>query len=155
MKTKRIRALVDEFLSLIRTGSGERARDEAALPRLLDELALARHHLHVEFDATEQPDPPDWPYEERRALASERFPDHGYYNVVGAVCEPIAETEVVVGDAIDDLADIAGDLAQVAWAWRHTSEADALRRFAHSCDRHWGTHLRDLQKYLHARRHGG
>ncbi len=142
--------LVDELLALVRYGVGTAEQNESCLARLLDALALARHDLRVVLDGTEYPQPPDWPYAERRALVAERFPAYGFYNVVLNVAEEVGKAELGVGDAIDDIADIAGDLAGVAWARRNTSEADALWHFEFTFHSHWGQHLRDLQQYIHS-----
>lgn len=154
MPNERVREVVTEFVSLIRNGSGDREEDESALERLLDELAAVRHGVRFEFDDRDHSDPPEWPFKARYALASERFPDYGYYNVAMPVTKEIAQaTECVVGDAIDDIADIAGDLWHVVWAWENTSEADALWHFEGSYY-HWGQHLRELQMYLFSLKRG-
>ena len=90
-------------------------------------------------------------YEERRELVSRRFPNSGYYNSVSP--EPIAEAEVETGDAIDDLADIFGDLEDFDAHWQEAGPDAALSGLAASYEVHWGGHLRSLQLYLHAR-HG-
>ncbi len=144
--------LVDQFLDLVRTGSGNQERDESSLVRTLDALASARHVVHFTFDETEYPDPPDWPNKDRRAAVSGRFPDYGYYNTAMPLSENVGEAQLVVGDAVDDIADIAGDLADFAWRWRNTSEADALWHFENSYNSHWGQHLHSLRLYLWARR---
>lgn len=149
--SRSIRILTEEFLNLVREGCESQEQNEATLDRLLDELALARHDVSFKFDPTEYPDAPDWPYEERRALVSERFPNYGMYNVVLSLTEQVGRSEPAVGDAIDDIADIAGDLAEVAWAWEHTSEANALWYFENSFTTHMGEHLRHLQLYLYSR----
>ena len=65
-----IRDLVEEFLILVRQGNDSQEQNEAALSRLLDALALAKHDISLTFDKTDHPDPPDWPYEERRSIGS-------------------------------------------------------------------------------------
>jgi hypothetical protein len=50
----------------------------------------------------------------------------------------------MVGDAIDDLADIAADLEEVVWA------DDAHWHYKFLFEVHWGMHLRELALYLHA-----
>lgn len=149
---KDIKQLADSFLALLRDESNEDAL--ARLERVLDALALARHDVAFEFDERELPDPPDWPYAERRALAVARFPTLGLYNVARPVSTEIGEGAAVVGDAIDDIADIAGELHDCAWRWENCGEADALWHFTHGYEYHWGEHLRDLQAYLFALRRG-
>ncbi len=74
-----------------------------------------------------------------------RFPDYGLYRAAGT----LPEDEFLVGDAIDDLTDIALDLSAVAWLWEHAGESDALWEFHRSFETHWGSHLRALQVYVH------
>ncbi len=66
----------------------------------------------------------------------------------------IGEAGLVVGDAIDDIADIAEALAAVVWCFGHTSEVDARWRLWDSFEHHWGEHLRRLQLYLYCLRRG-
>jgi len=149
-----LRRLVTAFLVLLREGCGTPEQDERILERLLDAIAAARHAVAYTFDAGEHPEPPEWPYEERRALVAQRFPRYGHYNVASPVSERVGDGNCNVGDALDDIADIAGELADVEWCWEHTSEADALWRFENGFQFHWGQHLRELQSYLCALRHG-
>jgi hypothetical protein len=65
----------------------------------------------------------------------------------------ISSTDCSVGDAIEDIADIVGDLKEVLWCFKHTSENDALWNFHNYFKIHWGRHLRDLQLYLHDHRY--
>lgn len=148
-----VRQLVGDFLDLVR--DGERPGNVAVLARLLDRLALAQHTELESFDDADHPDPPAWPYDERRQQAESSFPQLGYYNVALDVAAVPGTSACAVGDAIDDIADIAGDLADVRWCFEHTSEADALWHFRALYDLHWGKHLRRLQLYLHERRAAG
>lgn len=149
-----IRGVVDQYLCLIRSGTDTPEENVVSLVRTLDALALAMHDVAPAVDKTEHPDPPLWPYECRRALACERFPHLGHYNAAGSVSESPGESDLVVGDAIDDIADIAGDLADAVWRWERTSEADALWHLQESFRYHWGQHLRGLQLYLYCRING-
>jgi len=58
-------------------------------------------------------------------------------------------SECMTGDAIDDLADIYGDLIGVSWLWENSGEADAVWHFRFGYQTHWGRHLLDLRSYLH------
>lgn len=53
-----------------------------------------------------------------REKVCRRFSDYGFYELPGGL----------VGDAIDDLVEIANEL-DVEWRWSNTSDADALRHF--------------------------
>jgi len=57
----------------------------------------------------------------------------------------------LVGDAIDDITDIAVEMEEIEWRWKNTSEADALWHFRFGASRHWIDHMRQLQFYLNAR----
>ena len=80
-----------------------------------------------------------------RAQVAARFPNYGLYRAPGV--EP--EDEFLLGDAIDDLGDIAIDLAEVAWLWENAGESAALWQFFFGFESHWGSHLRNLQWYVH------
>ncbi|MBX7223493.1 MAG: DUF5063 domain-containing protein [Blastocatellia bacterium] len=102
------------------------------------------------MDDYDQPEPPVPEYRHFQELATTRFPDFGFYNVPSVISDQIMEANLQVGDALDDLADLARDLWAVRWAWENTSEADALWHFRFGYDSNWGDHLRNLQRYLHA-----
>ena len=63
--------------------------------------------------------------------------------------DSIENSDIIVGDAIDDICDIVGDLQEVLWCFENTSENDALWHYEINFRSHWGRHLRDLQLYLH------
>jgi hypothetical protein len=151
MKPQDIRVSINDFLDLLENSKGDAQANMHALELALDRLALAYHfagNVFVEY----QPDPPKQDYERFRKLASVRFPRFGLYNVPSRITDQIMETELQVGDALDDLADIARDLSAVVWCWEHTSEMNALWHFRFGYEQHWGEHLRHLQSYLSALR---
>ena len=57
----------------------------------------------------------------------------------------------MTGDAIDDLADIAGDLEEVLRRFEHSGKNAGDWYFRMLFEIHWGRHLRELQLYLHAK----
>ncbi|HKP62750.1 MAG TPA: hypothetical protein VJV78_38705 [Polyangiales bacterium] len=124
---------------------------EQRLGLVLDQLALAQHFVEYDFDSKEHGEAPRRDYDELRRLAAQAFPDFGYYNVALPLLEEIGNAQCGVGDAIDDLADIARDLYDVAWRWSNTSVDDALFHFQHGFRAHWRDHVRGLQLYLAAR----
>ena len=65
----------------------------------------------------------------------------------------VGEAALNVGDAVDDIADIAMDLDDVLCRWTESPD-DALWHFVHGFNAHWGEHLRALQLYLYVRREG-
>jgi len=125
---------------------------DAALAQALDELALAYHEVPEGWAASSNMEPPKRDNAAVRAIISARFPDYGYY--VCAIDQlDLSQDKVGIGDAIDDLVDVAGDLAEAVWRFDHLGADDAhwYLRLLHF---HWGRHLRELSLYLHARRFG-
>jgi hypothetical protein len=124
---------------------------DAVLAGALDELALAYHEVPEGRAATGIEEPPRRDGAGLRAIISARFPDYRYY----AIVDPLNLTPdmVGIGDAIDDLVDIASDLAEAVWRFDHLG-ADDAHWFLRLLHFHWGRHLRELSLYLHARRFG-
>ena len=145
-----IRDAVKTYFRLLEATTGS---EDDALGRLADSLDrlmfLGRRAPDVGTE-DDQPDPPAADCHHYRDLASKRFPSLGYYNCAGDVTHSLGETECVVGDAIDDLADIAGDLSEVLWCFENTADLDALWHFRFGYEHHWGKHASDLRWYLYA-----
>lgn len=139
---------IRRFLALIEPDTVDGAERVERLKRSLDEIAFLSHGVRYEFDGRDYPDSPREEYDVLRKKAAERFPDFGFYNLPGSVTNEIAQSELHVGDAIDDIADIARDLGEVVWRLENTSVDDALWYFVHSYTTHWSVHLRNLQWYL-------
>ncbi len=118
------------------------------LRRSLDQLAYLQHDISYTFDEREYPDTPRKDYPELRLIVSSRFPQLGFYNMPHSVTGEIAGTSIDVGDALDDITDIAIELYDVLWRFAHTSADDALWYFEFSYSSHWETHLRELQLCL-------
>ncbi len=150
MDRKEIRTTIRDFLNLLESTELSVEQTEDKLPTFLDRLALAQSYVSFTFDETDYPASPNQSYDDLRALVSKRFPNYGYYNVAEPITTNIGEAGTIVGDAIDDLADIAKDLYDVEWCWANTSEADALFHFQNDFMYHWRRHLRSLQLYLDA-----
>ena len=122
----------------------------ALLVKALDELAFAYHFspasepsdddIECPYDAFDQ-------YKDLYRRIGERFPELGYY----AVADPseVPAKEPMIGDAIDDLADIVNDLQQVLWRAENVSASDARWYYRMLFEIHWGRHLRELSLYLH------
>ncbi|MCB9878020.1 MAG: hypothetical protein H6835_10505 [Planctomycetes bacterium] len=127
-------------------------RDEwPVLEGLLDRLAVAvPRGAGFPVCAGEMPkhDQQAW-----RQMICQRFPDFGFYSEVPPLDEqgdPITDLEVVhMGDAIDDLLDIALELDRASWCRRHGAPHDGERYLSWAFSTHWGAHLRGLQGYLH------
>lgn len=147
MGPQEIRKYIREYLELIENDSRSVSDNEERLPMLLDQLAFAQNFVNVEFDEAEYPDPPDFDYQKIRAETCRRFPNYGFYNEPECVSDKICQCEFLVGDAIDDIADIARDMFLIDWRWDNTSEQDALWNFKNLAF-HWLDHIRCLQWYL-------
>ena len=138
------------FIKLVEQGTDSELGNAQLLEKTLDELAMAVHFVGDEFDPSNL-DAPKIQTSELWALIEKRFPKLGLYNVPSNLYSCIAESEIMVGSAIDDIVDITIDLTKVLWYWKNTSEQDALWHFKFGYRTHWGAHLRSLQNYLYER----
>jgi hypothetical protein len=144
-----IRDAIESYVRLLESPPSSEQVDLELLADAIDRLVFVGRHS-PDVSADDQPDPPDTDYDRYRALASKRFPSLGHYNRAGYATRSIGDMECVVGDAIDDLADIACDLTSVLWCFDNTTDLDALWHFRFSYENHWGKHAADLRWYLHA-----
>ncbi len=143
-----IKETVVRFVRLIEEGAGNAAENERLLINVLDELALAAGTLEEIFDESVDGEPPRKEYKIDRQLVESRFPEFGHYNMVLNVIDKVGRPEFGTGDAIDDIADIYGEMKEVLWRWEHNSPDDALWWYKYFYRCHWGLHLRHLQLYL-------
>ena len=145
MKTQLI---VSNFIDFI-LGNIDECPDLGKLLQQLDVLAHSVYVPEFKFDEKEYPEPPETDYSEIRAIIEKKFPELGFYCTVDSDVENIETSKVLTGDAVDDLADIVGDLIDVKWYFENTSENSALWHFEFDYKSHWGLHLRELQLFLH------
>ncbi len=139
---------IDEFLDFI-LNNPEIQPDLGELIRHLDLLSVCVHAVKFNFDENEYPDPPEHTYSETRLIIGQKFPNIGFYYSVDSDMSDGQPADVTVGDAVDDLADIVGDLKDVQWYFENTSIDNALWHFQTSFSSHWGLHLKELQLVLH------
>lgn len=151
MTADEIETAVSDYLNLIEKGEENEDANIRALEEILDRLALAWHHIEPVSEEGHA-DPPRKSYDQLRSAAADQFPSFGYYNIPDRVTNKIAQSDIIVGDAIDDLADIARDLHDVSWRFEETSTEDALCDYHLKYRLHWREHLRNLQFYLEALR---
>lgn len=147
MNIEDIRTAVAEFLDLIEHGTESLAESEAGLDLLLDHLALARHYCEGDADG----DARDAPTADQTALRDRvcaQFPRFGFYNIPDDVTDQIAEASCIVGDAIEDIVEIAADVQGVAWHLDNDQAEHGQWLFRWGFDAHWGLHLRQLQVYM-------
>jgi hypothetical protein len=141
------------FLDLLENEKSDVPIEMESLELALDKLALIYHYIgEVSVDENEYPESPISDYHKLQNTIGKRFPNLGYYNLPGTISIYVGKSEMHTGDALDDLVDIANELSECMWRWQNNSENDALWHFRFGYEKHWGTHLRSLQMYLHALR---
>ncbi len=145
---QKIRDAITEFITLIGDDVIPTEDRTQRLRRSLDRFALIQHYVSYTFDDRDYPDTPRKDYNALRKTVSAHFPELGYYNTPSSITQQIAEAEIEVGDAIDDITDIAIELYDVLWRFDYTSPDDGLWYFSNSYSTHWEQHLRELQLYL-------
>lgn len=123
--------------------------DLGDLIRELDMLVVSTCQSKFEYDDNDYPEPPDKDYAALREAISRRFPELGFYQTVGSEVSDEENVKVLIGDAVDDLVDIIGDLQDVKWNLENTTINNAKWHFEFSYRSHWGFHLRELQLFLH------
>jgi hypothetical protein len=148
MSRDEIKQTIDDFLLLVEKGYCSVEENEKRLKLLLDKLAFAQHFATCKFDEKDYAEAPEKTYEELRKLVTAKFPNYGSYNIAEDITKNIGDGKAIVGDAIDDIADIAGDLLETKWCWENNNSEDGLWHFKNNFESHWSQHLRELQIYL-------
>jgi len=143
-----IQSSINEFLSFVQSNP-QVTPELGELIEHLDLLSVCSHVSDIEFDENEYPEPPEKNYSETRKDLERKFPKLGFYYSVDSDVSSEESAEVTIGDAIDDLADIVGDLTEVQWYFENTSRNNALWHFQLGYTSHWGLHLKELQLFLH------
>ncbi|GMV91654.1 MAG: hypothetical protein AMXMBFR82_14320 [Candidatus Hydrogenedentota bacterium] len=151
MTAEEVRQTIRDFVRMVDDDSGALLASEARLHVLLDRIALAVSENPVPFEALDYEGGDRADYDERRARVAARFPDLGFYNTPASITQDIADTSITVGDAIEDIVDIASELSAVLKVWDAIGSEEAMRALAGAYQFHIGDHLRELQLYLHAR----
>lgn len=151
MEPNDVKVAVGHFLELVVNGRGSEQENVEALETALDMLAWIQNL--VEPAAQEDhPEAPTHEFEKMRMLIAEQFPTFGTYHAPAQNAEQNGEAEVLVGDAVDDLASIACRLYEIAWRFQNTTDEDALGVFSRTYSNEWRSPLRALQWYIEARR---
>ena len=121
------------------------------LIELLDRLLVSYHDTAIGEEPYWKLDPPERDWKAVYLQAGKRFPDLGLYPITDPSEESIGS--MMMGDAIDDIADITSDLRETVWyADNHSNEyADAYFRQLYF---HWGRHARELLLLLHMKANG-
>jgi hypothetical protein len=110
-----IRDASTEFIAVIKNDAISTEDRMQQLRRSLDRFALAQHDVSYTFDDRDYPETPRKDYDMLRKLVSAHFPALGYYNLPSSITQHIAEADLHVADAIDDITDIAIELYDVQW----------------------------------------
>ena len=147
-KNMNIETSIDRFICFC-TDDRELLPDHGELLEELDLLLVHANVSDITYDETVYPDAPEKDYGKLREIISKNFPKLGFYCTAEGEPQEIDKAEVLVGDAIDDLTDIVGDLKEVQWYFRNTSANNALWHLKQSFMSHWGLHARELQLHLH------
>jgi len=143
-----MRIAIERYLSLT-LGDNEPDHDRLqVLAWALDDLLLGLRSFPTAEPTEDDAEPPQMDHQSVHAEVGRRFPELGFYPAADPL--DLESEEVLVGDAVDDAADIAIDLAEVIWRWDHLSKDDAAWCLHFGFKTHWGQHLMDLRRHLHA-----
>lgn len=145
------------LLDFVQQATPTTSSDWPELVRLLDGVALTRHACPTEswcYDDERHGPLPMRSHDEWRCLIGPRFPDFGYYWDTLDPFDPARDENVCLGDAIDDLTDIARELQQAVLARDRLGDREGRLGLGFLFDIHVGDHLRSLQRYLHLRTAG-
>lgn len=116
----------------------------------LDRLSTLGRHVSYQFEDG-HPDPPRPDGALSLARARDRFPGLGPHNFPDPIEGSPGRAKILVADPYDDIADLQGDLEEVAWCFANTSASDALWTFQLGYQSHGGEHLSNLRWYLSLR----
>jgi len=141
-----LRDKIKEFVDFIDNPSED--NKDAKLLRLADQILFFFAETPDRYDDNDYPDTPKHDYQSKRKEVSNKFCGYGFYNLPDMVSNNIANTEIQVGDAIDDIVDLYHDFCKFIWRYENTSQDDAIWYFQNPDRLHWEEHLRNLQYYL-------
>ena len=107
---------------------------------LLDEVAM--------IPETDD-EPPRLDHTELRSLIAKRFPMLGlYWTALYSTMDSERPGEIAVGDAIDDLTDIAAEIENVRWYFEQHGREEALAALRWCYESHLWMHLMPLRCHL-------
>lgn len=141
-------AAILAYLELLKDEPGDESVRLNRLAEALDRLVIEYHRApDVEPDVVDV-ESPTISYQPLAKRAAASFPELGLYGDVDP--QDGLDQEISLGDAIDDLADIARDLTEVLWHLDNVGVNDAIWMFRFGYQTHWGRHLHDIRRYLHS-----
>lgn len=138
------------FLDLV--WNGEPPSDQELLASL-DRLIATYHDAPDSSISDTDWEAPRFSYPSLYKDLGSRFPTYGLYPVSDTDASPGDPDAAMVGDAIDDLADLTSDMRHVVWLADHVGLDDAHWSFRLYYF-HWGKHARELALFLHSRQFG-
>lgn len=143
-----IKQAIDGFLANFDRDPKDEIEGLRRLAVSLDNL-VAVYFKTADVEPDSEAEAPEKRYQGDYAAAAKAFPELGLYPWIDVGGDP-GEEEAGVADAIDDLADIAGDLQDVLWHFKNATIADGIWEFRFGYQSHWGVHLHRLRAYLHS-----
>lgn len=134
------------YFDLLLSAPADPRERQLQLAATLDQLCAAYNTTH-DVELEENVDAPRADPKQFGEQAASSFPELGFYPDV----DPLEgfDQEMGQGWGLDDLMDIAVDLAEVLWLIEHHRETEAIWQFRWGYENHWGDHLHDLRRYLH------
>lgn len=138
------------------SGANNTAGEIPGLIRAIDALAYSIHFIGPDVPYIEQTgsEPPRLDYRKVYAAIKRRYPTLGFYWLaLHPVMQDGIKGEIVVGDAIDDLADILLELSEVQWFAKQTDRINALAAMRFRYESHLWMHVHSLRQYLEEMRH--
>lgn len=145
------------YLEFVQQATPTTPADWVELVRLLDGVALTRYACPTEgwcYDDEAHGPLPERSYDEWRQCIGPRFPEFGFYWGALDTLDPARVEDIALGDAIDDLADIARELHHAALVREQLGDREGRLDLGSMFDIHVSYHLRSLQRYLHLRTGG-
>ena len=116
------------------------------LIEVLDRLLVSYHDTPYVKAPYYELEPPDRDWRAVYDQACKRFSQLGLYPITDPT-EPHGGT-LMMGDAIDDIADITSDLRETVW-YADNHSAEYANAFFKELYFHWGQHSRELLVLLH------
>jgi hypothetical protein len=112
-----IKTAIENYLAIISSQEGDEETRIKNLILSLDELALLANKVNYTSYEIDYPDPPEVNY--KAETITKLFPSLGYYNIALDISSNIAQSSLVLGYAIEDIADIAHDLTEIIWRYEN------------------------------------
>ena len=145
--------MIEAVRDYLATVTGEPLPEDVRLRRLaelLDCLIYLRHRYASAEPDEEEVDAPAADWNQLADAACRAFPDLAdeplrWYNWSDP--RQTTDEKPSLGNAINDIAHIAGEMSEVAWRWDTTSHEDARFHFWMMYS-HWGFHAHALRGHL-------